>query len=161
MFSFFSKFAQEKLIISERPHCKGTGERGNIQEHGMYIHEINTYCNKKFSKALNCIKKTGRKQEHIREKTLFVMPYLHCPSHNVKKVVQQYGICAVFSAPCKLKKVCPLLTRTRRELSCKKNHQMRFTSCVPNVFYEIPLSCGWSYIGQTSRCFNKRAQEHK
>lgn len=85
---------------------------------------------------------------------------LHCPSHNVKKVVQQYGICAVFSAPCKHKKVCPLLTRTRRELSCKKNHQMKFTSCVPNVIYEIPLSCGWSYIGQTSWCFNKRAQEH-
>ena len=88
------------------------------------------------------------------------MPYLHCLSHNVKKAAERYGIRVVFSAPCKLRKVCPLLTGKKREWSCKKNHQVKFTNCVSNTIYEIPLSCGRSYIGQTGRCFNERAQEH-
>ena len=32
---------------------------------------------------------------------------------------------------------------------------------VTKVVYEIPFSCGQVYIGQTGRCLNERAREHK
>ena len=46
-------------------------------------------------------------------------------------------------------------------VGCSKKHVNRFTDCVRNVVYEIPLSCGRCYIGQTGRCFNERAREHR
>lgn len=33
--------------------------------------------------------------------------------------------------------------------------------CAEGVVYEIPLSCGRSYIGQTGRCVNERVREHE
>lgn len=37
----------------------------------------------------------------------------------------------------------------------------RFAECVSCVVYEIPLSCGWVYIGQAGRCLNARLREHQ
>ena len=34
-------------------------------------------------------------------------------------------------------------------------------TCAVGVVYEIPLTCGKVYIGQTGRCVNDRAREHE
>ena len=44
---------------------------------------------------------------------------------------------------------------------CAKKHRNKFTDCQSQVVYEIPLSCGRKYIGQTGRSFNDRAREHR
>ena len=43
---------------------------------------------------------------------------------------------------------------------CSKKHRTKFAECASGVVYEIPLSCGAVYIGQTGRCVNDRAREH-
>ncbi|CAN7938170.1 unnamed protein product, partial [Ixodes hexagonus] len=88
-----------------------------------------------------------------------VILYWHKVSHNLKKIASRYDVNVVFSAPCKLSKICPMLTRQKKAL-CSKKHAVQYTECFTNVVYEIPRSCGKVYIGQTGRCFNDRAQEH-
>ena len=91
-----------------------------------------------------------------------VIPYVHQVSHNLKKVAGRYGVPVAFSAPVKLAQVCP---RTAREEAsrqgCGKKHGTTYGKCAKGVVYEIPLSCGNSYIGQTGRCINERAREHE
>lgn len=89
---------------------------------------------------------------------LHVMPYIHRVSHNMKKVANRFGVRTVFTAPCKLAKVCALMHK-KRATTCKK-HVDPSTKCIKGVVYKIPLSCGRFYIGQTGRCFNERAREH-
>lgn len=89
-----------------------------------------------------------------------VIPYIHRLSHNVKKVAARYNVRIVCSAPCKLAKVCPMMTKKPPE-TCSKKHDTRYTQCVKNVVYSIPLKCERVYIGQTGRCFNERAREHR
>lgn len=97
-----------------------------------------------------------------KRKKVHVIPYLHRVSHNVNKMAQRYGVNVVFSAPEKLSKVCPLMSKNPKKESepCAKNHAVRYTDCRMGVVYEIPLSCKRVYIGQTGRCFNERAREH-
>lgn len=40
------------------------------------------------------------------------------------------------------------------------NHRNKFVNCVEKVVYEIPLTCGKKYVGQTGRCLNERLREH-
>ena len=49
----------------------------------------------------------------------------------------------------------------RKEMICTTNHETKFTKCTSDIVYEIPLSCGRVYIGQTGQCFNDRARQHK
>ncbi|CAN7942629.1 unnamed protein product [Ixodes pacificus] len=44
---------------------------------------------------------------------------------------------------------------------CQKAHQEPSVPCKESVVYEIPLTCGFRYVGQTSRCLNDRLLEHK
>ncbi|CAN7937450.1 unnamed protein product, partial [Ixodes hexagonus] len=88
-----------------------------------------------------------------------VIPYWHKVSHNIRKIASRYDVNVVFSAPCKLSKICPMLNRQKKAL-CSKKQALQYTECVTNVVYEIPLSWGKVYIGQTGRCFNDRAREH-
>lgn len=88
-----------------------------------------------------------------------VMPYIHRVSHNIKKVASRYNVRVVFSAPCKLSKLCPIMSK-RKKKACEKRHEKRYTKCVSGVVYKIPLTCKKVYIGQTGRCFNERAREH-
>ncbi|XP_077564343.1 uncharacterized protein LOC144179781 [Haemaphysalis longicornis] len=90
-----------------------------------------------------------------------VIPYLHGVSHNLKKIGGRANIKVVFSAPDKLTKLCKASNPFRKPpLQCAKKHDTKYVKCVGNVVYEIPLSCGKRYIGQTGRCLNDRLREH-
>ena len=90
-----------------------------------------------------------------------VVPYIHKVSHNLRKVAGRYGVPLVFSAPFKLARLCPRTSREPKRVGCGKNHAKPYAKCSTGVVYEIPLTCGKSYIGQTGRCLNDRAREHE
>lgn len=90
-----------------------------------------------------------------------VIPYVHSLTHNLKKVADRYDVPIVFSAPNKLSRLCRRINNPRESADpCNTKHRNRYTECATGVIYEIPMSCGSSYIGQTGRCFNDRAREH-
>lgn len=90
-----------------------------------------------------------------------VIPYLHNISHNLKKIAGRTNIRVVFSAPEKLGKLCIMSNPGgQRRSRCGIKHKCKRTTCAENVVYEIPLSCGKRYIGQTGRCVNDRLREH-
>lgn len=111
-------------------------------------------------RILQNVKTEGKgKQPSAAKQPVHVMPYVHRLSHNVKKVANRFGVKTVFTAPCKLAKVCAMMHKEKRSV-CNKRHAKVFTECTSGVVYEIPLTCGSVYIGQTGRCFNERAREH-
>lgn len=57
----------------------------------------------------------------------------------------------VITVPCG-----PLQARIRRKL-----HRTPFVECADGVVYEVPLSCGKQYIGQTGRCLNDWLRERR
>ncbi|CAN7943424.1 unnamed protein product [Ixodes hexagonus] len=90
-----------------------------------------------------------------------VVPYVHKMSHNLKKVANRHGVPLVFSAPMKLGQLCPRITGVSgRKQGCGTKHAKPHVGCVTHVIYEIPLTCGKSYVGQTGRCVNDRLREH-
>ena len=90
-----------------------------------------------------------------------VVPYVHKMAHNLKKVANRYGVPLVFSAPKKLGQLCPrIANESRNERGCGTKHARPYIQCVTGVVYEIPLTCGKSYVGQTGRCTNDRLREH-
>ena len=103
----------------------------------------------------------GKKKEAQRfEKRPVVVPYAHKVAHNLKKVANRYKVPVVFSAPRKLSGLCPQISRGPVPAPCGKRHARPYVTCATGVVYEIPLSCGRVYIGQTGRCVNDRAREH-
>lgn len=93
-----------------------------------------------------------------------VIPYIHCLSHNLKKIGTKANVRVVFSAPEKLsalsKKTLPADKRPQK-LQCTINHRKKFVKCTEGIVYDIPLSCGKRYVGQSGRCLNERLREHK
>lgn len=68
---------------------------------------------------------------------------LRCPSfrtllHNIMKVAARYNVRIVFSAPCKLAKICPLMA-SWPPTTCTKKHTTRYTDRPSNIVYTIPL----------------------
>lgn len=102
---------------------------------------------------------TGPKGKQKDQRPLHVIPYVHKVSHSLKKIATRYDINLLFSAPCKLSKVC-VLNCKKNDRPCNIRHEHSFTECQSNVVYEIPLTCGKLYIGQTGQCFNDRARQH-
>ncbi|XP_040062780.1 uncharacterized protein LOC120837464, partial [Ixodes scapularis] len=111
-------------------------------------------------RKVNGIQNTKRSVERKRP---VVIPYVHKISHNLKNVGNRYGVPVVFSAPQKMSQIC-LRVNAKAEGSlknrCSKKHAKPFVPCATGVVYNIPLSCGRSYIGQTGRCLNDRLREH-
>lgn len=67
----------------------------------------------------------------------------------------------VFSAPLKLSRLCKMTNPfLRKAPACIINHKNKYVSCQKGVVYEIPLSCGRSYVGQTEQCLNDRLRQH-
>lgn len=107
-------------------------------------------------------KKLIRRQEKSPLSKTAVIPYLHRVSHCLKKVAQKAGIRVVFSAKNKFSGMCNKVNREDRgPRVCDKKHAKKFVECCHNAVYEIPLSCGRCYIGQTGRCVNDRLREHR
>ncbi|CAN7979379.1 unnamed protein product, partial [Ixodes persulcatus] len=113
------------------------------------------------------LKRLGRGEQAEgarRESRPVVMPYVHKVSHNLKKVANRFRIPVVFSAPNKLSALCKTINKKEEsgevEGVCNKRHATKFRECAIGVTYEIPLSCGRVYVGQTGRCINDRIREH-
>ncbi|XP_049269018.1 uncharacterized protein LOC125757457 [Rhipicephalus sanguineus] len=101
------------------------------------------------------------KVQETRPKTA-VIPYIHGVSHRIKKNAGRVGVRVVFSAQNKLGAMCRQVnSREHRTPTCTKKHVTSFVECQRNVVYEIPLTCGLVYVGQTGRCLNERLREHK
>ena len=72
----------------------------------------------------------------------------------------------MFSAPYKFFAICPLVKKKIEQNDvnnegCGTNHvKPTYVPCKCGVVYQIPLTCGNSYVGQTSRCLNVRLKEH-
>lgn len=102
------------------------------------------------------------------DKTKFaVIPYIHGLSHGLKKIGSKYGVRIAFSAPAKLSKVCSLVNhrmeRDSRKQSneCHVRHKNKYVPCKVGIVYQVPLTCGKSYIGESGRCINVRLREHE
>lgn len=103
----------------------------------------------------------GKEKTKPPRQRLAVIPYIHQVSHNMKKVASRYNIPVVFSAPNKLKKLCPKInTPQDRQVQCTIKHKKKYVPCQSQVIYEIPFTCGKTYVGQTGRCVNTRLREH-
>uniref|UniRef100_A0A224ZA17 Tick transposon n=1 Tax=Rhipicephalus zambeziensis TaxID=60191 RepID=A0A224ZA17_9ACAR len=108
-----------------------------------------------------CFKKSKGKRRSVNgsKKKPVVFPYAHKVAHNLKKVANRYKVPVVFPAPRKLSGMCPRISRGPLPAPCGKKHARHYVTCATGVVYEIPLSCGRVYIGQTGRCVNDRARE--
>lgn len=100
--------------------------------------------------------KNGTTRE--RSKKVAVVPYYHSVSHNLKASAHRFGVDVVFSSDYKLNRMTPFFAPPKE---CRRQHQDRSVACKGGVVYEIPLACGFRYVGQTSRCVNDRLTEHK
>lgn len=91
-----------------------------------------------------------------------VIPYIHKTAHGFKKVANRSNVKVVFSAPNKLSRLCRVTDPFRKAPSgCAVKHRDPFVECAEGVVYQIPLSCGNKYIGQTGRCVNDRLRAHR
>lgn len=69
-----------------------------------------------------------------------VIPYIIRASHNLKRVGNKYGVPLVFSAPCKLAKMCPNVSRCGPVSSgCRTKHTKAYVRCATCVVYKIIL----------------------
>lgn len=102
-----------------------------------------------------------RKATHKNDTRPEVIPYIHKVAHNLKKVANRHNVPIVFSAPRKLSKLCARISGEEKKTNCGIKHNRCYVDCAVGVVYELPLSCGKSYIGQTGRCVNQRAREHE
>ncbi|XP_077514106.1 uncharacterized protein LOC144124980 [Amblyomma americanum] len=98
-----------------------------------------------------------------RKEKIAVIPYMHCLSHDLKKIGTKANVRVVFSAPDKLialsKKTLPADERPQK-MQCTIKHREKFVKCTEGIVYDIPLSCGKRYVGQSGRCLNERLREH-
>lgn len=55
----------------------------------------------------------------------------------------------------------PFEKAAKKGEGCGINHREKAINCKKGVIYDIPLACGFRYIGQTGRCVNERFNEHR
>ena len=91
-----------------------------------------------------------------------VVPYIHGVTHRLNKIGTRQGVKVVCSAPNKAYAMCRKvnLAQANNTGTCNTKHKNKYVQCEKGVVYNIPLSCGRVYIGQTGRCVNHRAREH-
>lgn len=110
-------------------------------------------------------KKNGKSEESATEKARpIVLPYIHTVSHKLKKIANAQNVELVFSAPEKLIGMCRRVNGCKgrsQSNNCGINHVRKFVECNKEVVYDIPLTCGRRYVGQTERCLNTRLREHR
>lgn len=73
-------------------------------------------------RILQNVKTEGKgKQPSAAKQPVHVMPYVHRLSHNVKKLANLFGVKTVFTAPCKLAKVCAMMRKEKRSVCNKRS----------------------------------------
>lgn len=104
---------------------------------------------------------TDGRESTKTQKQISVIPYIHGITHKLKKIAARQGIKVVCSAPNKAYSMCRKVNRhTNEKKMCNISHRTQYAPCETGVVYNIPLSCGKCYIGQTGRCINDRTREH-
>lgn len=100
--------------------------------------------------------------KQISRSPFAVVPYIHGVTHRLKKIASRHGINIICSAPNKAHAMCRKvnLAQVNNTGRCTTKHKTEYVPCDKGVVYNIPLSCGRSYIGQTGRCINDRTREH-
>lgn len=100
-------------------------------------------------------------QEAKKSVCINVIFYVHKVSHGLKKLRQRACIQTVFSAPNKKGGMCKVVNAAEPpRATCGKKHATSFVDCRHNVAYEISLSCGAVYFGQSGMCLNDCLREH-
>lgn len=97
------------------------------------------------------IKKQERPKNNVPP---VVIPYVHKFSHHLKKTATRYGVPIVFCSTGNLSSLIPAISADR-VIGCGTKHRHAFVECNVGVVYEIPFSCGRTYVGQTEPCINK------
>lgn len=127
---------------------------------------IASVCERLLQMVKKCEKRRCISSGHTeKNKRAAVIPYVHKMAHGLKNVGNRFGVRVVFSAPNKLGSICAMVHRRAQGVCkgrrCLQKHVKQYVKCVTGVVYEIPLSCGRMYIGQTGRCVNIRLREHR
>lgn len=95
-----------------------------------------------------------------------MIAYVLRTSHGLKNLASRYGVTVVFSTLRKLEGMCAAVQRKASleeraaKSRCGRDHEHRYVDCQTGAVYQVPLSCGASYIGQAGRCANVRLREH-
>ena len=116
-------------------------------------------------KICNSIKRNPGEEGQTKKNTrqpIVIAPYIHGITHRLKKIAGRQGVHVVCSAPNKAHSMCRRVNQEGNSKGevCGIAHRTKYATCEKGVIYNIPLSCGRSYIGQTGRCINDRAREH-
>jgi len=119
----------------------------NINQKLHYIDQIlknNDYSKKQRSWRPKAKKDDVSKDESNKKRAF--LPYCSSVSDKIKRVLKKYDIDSIFRPPAKIKQL----------LRSPKDH---IPWSRPGV-YEVPCSCGKSYIGETKRSLSIRLNEH-
>jgi hypothetical protein len=99
------------------------------------------------------------KEPFENDKATVVIQYYHDWAHRIKKLAGQFNVRVIFKYGNKLGRLAPI-TNSKAKDSCEKSGHMNATDCAIGVVYQIPLSCGKSYVGQSGACINSRLYQH-
>jgi hypothetical protein len=94
-------------------------------------------------------------------KRVGVAPQIHVLTHSMKKAGRDYNLQVTSRYRNKFKGLPRKIDRMRerRNEECK-NHELKPFPCIKDTIYEVALSCGARYDGETGRCPNTRFKEH-
>jgi hypothetical protein len=103
-------------------------------------------------------KKPKRKWEIKRVGTA---PQLHKLTHNMRRTARDYNLQITSTYKPKFSTLPGRCDRmaNKQDKECK-NHKEKAFECKDNSIYEIVLSCGSIYDGESGRCVNTRFAEH-
>jgi len=89
------------------------------------------------------------------------IPYAHGISNRLSKAASKFNIRIVTTYKHKLRHT--LLTHKKLDhVTCSNDHKgLDFFPCAKGVVYQLGLTCGSLYIGESSRCANTRLKDHK
>ncbi len=118
------------------------------------------------------IQESKRKLLHSKNETFrgevkcnIGVPQVHGITHRLGKAAMVNGVRVVGTYKQKLSTLPAIIDRMRLcsnriDLTCSEKHNSKVFECKKDNVYEINLSCGMSYIGETSKCPNSRLDEH-
>ena len=107
----------------------------------------------------------GMKEKKVEGKLVRVgMPQVHGVVHRMDKEARKRNVRIVGTHRNKLgglpNKTRELAEKGRKVDKCTEHKESAFPCSNRGSIYEIKMSCGGVYIGETGRCPNKRLEEH-
>ncbi len=109
--------------------------------------------------ALSYGKWKGSWKEKNGDLPVIAIQFTHYAGHWLKNLAAEFDVTVVFKYGNKLSRLPAMVNNAKKP--CMNSGHESLVECVDRVVYSVPLSCGMEYIGQTSRCLNKRLYEHR